>query len=75
MRALSHVFAAIALLGCAPPSPPSTSLYAHPWPDERLRDDDGRPQMERFPTGTGTPLLPQSLEGLRDAREGLDVHA
>ncbi|HBQ17508.1 MAG TPA: hypothetical protein DEF51_42395 [Myxococcales bacterium] len=68
MRALSHVFAAIALLGCAPPSPPSTSLYAHPWPDERLRDDDGRPQMERFPTGTGTPLLPQSLEGLRDAR-------
>ncbi|MCB9598597.1 MAG: hypothetical protein H6719_38130 [Sandaracinaceae bacterium] len=54
------------LAACA--SPPSTELYAHPWPDERLRGADGRLDLSSFPVGTGTPLRQDSLSSLRDAR-------
>ena len=60
------LFAITSVVGCAA-SPPSTELYAHAWPDERLRAPDGRLSLESFPTGTGAPIREQSLTALRDA--------
>lgn len=58
---------AIALAACAP-SPPSSQLYPHPWPDERLRDEQGTLHIDGFPAGTGTSLRREALASLRDAR-------
>jgi len=52
---------AIVLAGCVA-SPPSTSLYPHPWPDERLRDEGGALDLSGFPRGGD--------RGLRDAALG-----
>jgi hypothetical protein len=57
----------LALAACAP-SPPSTSLYPHPWPDERLRAADGSIDLSAFPVGTGAPLRRDAIASLRDAR-------
>lgn len=53
-------------IGCAPPVP-STELYAHPWPDERLRRDDGTVDVSSFPYGTGAPLRAEVMDALASA--------
>lgn len=55
------------LWGCAE-SPPSTSLYAHPWPSERLRTADGAIDLSGFPSGTNAPIRRHTEDALRDAR-------
>ncbi|MEZ4335476.1 MAG: hypothetical protein R3B82_02515 [Sandaracinaceae bacterium] len=60
MRALAF---ALLLGACA--TPPSTELYAHPWPDERLRREDGTASAATFPEGNGAPLRQACVESLR----------
>jgi hypothetical protein len=57
---------AVLALGCAPPEP-STALYAHPWPDERLRRADGTLDVSSFPYGTGAPLRAEVIDALGSA--------
>ena len=64
MRSLAITLMLVA--GCVP-TPPSTSLYPHPWPDERMRRPDGSIDVSGFPAGNGTPLRRQTLEALREA--------
>jgi len=54
------------LAGCAP-TPPSTSLYAHPWPDERLRGADGALDLSGFPGDGDDGLRAAALESLEGA--------
>ncbi|MBX3273425.1 MAG: hypothetical protein KF729_24390 [Sandaracinaceae bacterium] len=63
MARATALWVTLALIGCA--SPPSTSLYAHPFPDERMRGDDGTIEADRFPWGTGAPLRAASVAALR----------
>ncbi|MGE0792254.1 MAG: hypothetical protein AB7S26_41660, partial [Sandaracinaceae bacterium] len=55
----------VLVASCAPP--PSTSLYDGPWPDERLRDENGEIDVSSFPEGTGSVLRAQSIAALRGA--------
>ena len=65
-QAIALAVLVLAVLGCAPPTP-STELYAHPWPDERLRRADGTIDVSSFPYGTGAPLRAEAIEGLAGA--------
>ncbi len=56
------------LAACAPASAPSTQLFDHPWPDERLVEPDGTLRIADFPVGTGAPIRHQAAESLRRAR-------
>lgn len=53
-------------LGCAA-SPPSNELYPLPWPDERLRREDGRLDLSGFPRGAGAPIRDAALDALATA--------
>ncbi len=41
-----------------------SALYDGPWPDERLRREDGTVDVSAFPRGTGVPLRDQLLHAL-----------
>lgn len=60
----------LAGIGCA--SVPSTELYPHPWPDERLRRADGTLDLTGFPSGNGSPIRDQALASL-DEVDGFGV--
>lgn len=63
------VAAAAAVLVCAcDTSPPSTELYPHPFPDERLRRADGSIDISAFPEGTDAALARETRAALDGAR-------
>ena len=69
MRALVLLAPLLLLGGCGLfPAHNDSELYDAPWPDERLRRDDGTVDVSAFPLGTQVPLRFQVIEGLEGAR-------